>query len=146
MLKVLKFLLTPAVVIAGASENLPTVKSAKISQRDDFGAKLKLKYLINSAKDEKVSVCSQCDINTNGERTSNAGYETVGSTCGGYPNGCAVFKQASWIFKKDQVSLHFRVGESLWSTEPVVYTGIAEAVKGESGVTLLTLEEAKGEL
>tara|TARA_B100000780_G_scaffold261565_1_gene214080 strand:+ start:103 stop:471 length:369 start_codon:yes stop_codon:yes gene_type:complete len=90
------------------SQNLPTNIKARFAQRDDFGSKLKVAYKINTPESSALApnknwMCANCEINQNGERTSNVGHETVGSTCGGYPNGCATVKPFNHHFDSPNV-------------------------------------------
>ena len=155
LLGLLAAAILPSLSASPARNTLPTNAKVRVAQRDDFGVKLKIGYDINSPEDldlagklYQVSVCANCDVNDKGERNSNEGYQTVGSTCGGYPHGCAVLKRSDWIFEdaSDTLRLHFRVGESVWSKEAVVFTGLNTVVQGEGGVVHLVLQETKEEL
>ena len=135
-------LLLGTVVHTTVAYMLPTDLVVRVSQRSDFGVKLKVAYHINSPESTALSntnieMCANCHIDTKGDRQSNDGYVETGSTCGGFPHGCAVIKRADWLFDSDQVSLHFRVGAEPWSTTPYVFTGIKEVVKGGAGVVYL---------
>ena len=135
------FLLLVLAVHTTAAYMLPTNLVVRVSQRSDFGVKLKVAYHINSPEstalsNTKIEMCANCHIDNKGDRQSNDGHVKTGSTCGGFPHGCAVVKRADWLFDSDQVSLHFRVGAEPWST-PFVFTGLKEVVKGGAGVVYL---------
>ena len=128
------------VVLAGANSKYPTNIKARVTQREDFGSKLKVSYNINSPESTPVHLCAGCTISINtGERTSSEGYMIEGSTCGGHPSGCATIKRADWLFNLDSVALAFRVGGEgkLWSTDDVQFS-LKAAVKGQQGVVKLT--------
>ena len=109
-------------VMVATAQDFPTNVKVRVAQRGDFGSKIKVAYDIHSSEATVITMCAGCDVDDDGRRNSNKGYETTGSTCGGYPHGCAVIKPADWIFDVDTVSLHFRIGESGWSTEKNIFS------------------------
>jgi hypothetical protein len=136
------------VTTIAAAQDFPTSVKARIAQRGDFGSKLKVSYVIQSPEATIITMCAGCDVDDNGNRMSNEGYETTGSTCGGYPSGCAVIKPADWVFDVDTISLNFRVGESVWSSEKNIFSK-GDIVKGSNGVEKLervTAQSTKNEL
>ena len=122
--------------------DFPSNVKARLSQRDDFGSKLKVAYDINTPEFAKVWMCVGCNVNEEGSRMSNEGKEVQGATCGGYPNGCASLRGFEWVPSSD-VSINFRINSGPWSPETFTFS-IGEVVKGQSGVT--HLEVSKEEL
>ena len=134
---------TALVTHATLAQDYPTNVKARLTQRNDL-SKLKVGYNINTPESTHIWMCVNCDVDETGSRLSNKGFTTLGSTCGGYPHGCAVLKPFGWS-PGDVVSLSFRVGDSLWSTEKIMFA-IGDDVEQKPGMTHLERAEAKDEL
>ena len=112
---------------SGTDPGWPTDIKARLVQREDFGVKVKLAYTINSPESSTVEACiDACD--------ESDGRIATGAFCGGYPNGCAVFKMGepgAWVWSQETIDVRMRVDGGSWS-EPVRYR-IDKSARGEVG-------------
>ena len=107
---------------AGKGEELRILRVRLRTVADKWGKKMKVTYALLGGSDQG-EVCLGCSFDKAGRRVGDTGEVKKGDTCGGIPNGCVSFKDASAFAAGTTVtlSLRLRKGGGRWS-RPVSYT------------------------
>ena len=106
------------------------ILAVKLRTKDDkWGKKLKVSYSLppNGDYSDYGELCLSCTFDAEGQRVGDTGELKRGSTCGGFPNGCVAFTDATAFAPGATVTLSLRLRKAQVGPSPPRRVGRQDA-------------------